>query len=84
MIKLNKVQSEQLTLCKKLRKDNLTKNQVIILQGIYDGLATREIAIQLNIPFRTIESRIYAMKKKTEIYSMQLLVRYAVRKKYIK
>lgn len=55
----------------------LTPTQLRILQGIGNGMTTRELAAQLGISVRTVESHKYVMMQELEVHSTLELLRRA-------
>ncbi len=56
----------------------LTSRQYEVLKMIAEGLATKEIALRLNISAKTVETHRARIKKRTNIRDVAGLVRYAV------
>ena len=63
-----------------LPADPLTARERQILQLIAEGNTTKEIAQQLNISFKTVESHRNHLMKKLDLHDIAGLVRYAIRR----
>lgn len=59
--------------------DALTARQREILQMIAEGKSTKQIAFQLNVSIKTVETHRAALMERLEIYDVAGLVLYAVR-----
>jgi DNA-binding NarL/FixJ family response regulator len=59
--------------------DKLTRRQIEVLQMVADGYRTREIAENLKLSVKTIESHRGEIMKRLEIHDVVGLVRYAMR-----
>ena len=59
--------------------DKLTPRQIEVLQMVAEGFRTREIAAQLKLSVKTIESHRGEIMKRLEIHDVVGLVRYAMR-----
>ena len=58
--------------------DLLTARERQVLQLIAEGSTTREVALQLNIGFKTAESHRHHIMKKLDLHDVAGLVRYAI------
>jgi DNA-binding NarL/FixJ family response regulator len=58
---------------------NLTSREREILQLVTEGISTREIATQLHISGKTVESHRRQLMKKLDLYTVAALTKYAVR-----
>lgn len=58
---------------------NLTRREREILQLVTEGMPTREIATQLHISGKTVESHRRQLMKKLDLYTVAELTKYAVR-----
>ena len=60
-----------------------TQEEVDALQCLWDGLTYQQAGKKLFRSSRTIHSRIDSVKKKTNIYNLVLLLRWAKKNEYI-
>lgn len=60
-------------------RSELTRRELEILQLIAEGLSSKEIADQLHVSVRTVDSHRANMMQKLEIRKVSKLVRYAIR-----
>ncbi|MBI4514494.1 MAG: response regulator transcription factor [Deltaproteobacteria bacterium] len=63
--------------------DDLTLREVEVLQLIAEGLSNKEIALQLSVSVKTIETHRARLMGKLGIHETAGLVRYAIRKKIV-
>jgi len=63
--------------------DDLTLREVEVLQLIAEGLSNKEIAQQLDVSVKTIETHRTRLMTKLNIHETAGLVRYAIRKKIV-
>lgn len=64
------------------QKDNnikLTPTELIVIQLVATGMPNREIAEQLNVAQRTIESHVHNMLTKTNLHNRTELAHWAIK-----
>jgi DNA-binding NarL/FixJ family response regulator len=57
----------------------LSKREVEVLKYIADGLSTKQIAVEMDITFKTAVSHRSHLMEKLNIHSAVILTRYAIR-----
>ena len=59
-------------------KPNLTQHEIKFLDCVHNGLSNKQIAEQLNIAVKTVESRKFNLVKKLNLKSTRELISYSV------
>ena len=56
----------------------LTAREIEVLQYIAEGKSTKEIAFELNISYKTVETYLQRVKEKLDIHTIAGLIKYAI------